>query len=80
MPLYEYYCTDCHQITEALRTISQADSPIECQHCHSPHTTRALSRFAAFSKSDGGNSHAISGTGGGCAGCSGSSCAGCGSH
>jgi len=28
MPLYEYYCADCDIKFEALRRISQADSPI----------------------------------------------------
>ena len=82
MPLYEYYCTDCRTKFEALRPMSKADAPIQCKQCESMNTARALSLFAAHTKSDlngapampagGGNG----GFGGGC-GCGGGGC-GCG--
>lgn len=35
MPIYEYECTQCGQITEAMQRFS--DAPLtECSHCHGP--------------------------------------------
>jgi putative FmdB family regulatory protein len=80
MPLYEYQCSDCLTRFEALRPMSKADDPIQCKHCESLHTSRAISLFAAFSKGGNGATQAISGTGGGCSGCAGGSCSTCGGH
>jgi putative FmdB family regulatory protein len=80
MPLYEYYCADCHTKFEALRSMNKADDPIQCKQCESMHTSRALSLFAAYSKGEGGTSRAVSGGGGGCAGCAGGTCSSCGGH
>jgi len=33
MPLYEYYCDNCSQAFEALRSIRESDSPSPCPHC-----------------------------------------------
>ena len=46
MPLYEYVCTKCDQITEALRSMDQADAPIVCDHCDDSQTKRIHSVFA----------------------------------
>ena len=74
MPIYEYYCEDCQKKFEALRSMSKADDPIECEYCEGLHTTRKLSLFAAHS---GGK--AIAGAGGAaCGTCAGGSCATCG--
>ena len=74
MPLYEYICQDCGTRFDTLRSIKDADVPIECTHCQSERTVRQLSVF--FAQSGG---KAVAGTqgGGGCAGCSGGSCASC---
>jgi putative FmdB family regulatory protein len=80
MPLYEYYCSDCRFKFEALRPMSKADDSIQCKHCESMHTSRAISLFAAFSKGEGGTSQAVAGGGGGCGGCAGGACSTCGSH
>jgi putative FmdB family regulatory protein len=77
MPLYEYRCADCHITFDKLRPMSQADAPIVCTACGSATTSRALSLFAAISKSSGGATQRVSGTGGGCGSCGASSCAGC---
>lgn len=71
MPLYEYFCSDCHNRFEALRPANQADAMIECERCQGLHTLRVLSVFAAVS-----NGQAMPGTSGGC-GCGGGGC-GCG--
>ncbi|MBP7786977.1 MAG: zinc ribbon domain-containing protein [Longilinea sp.] len=73
MPIYEYICQTCGHKFDALRSMKDADSPIECKNCHSEETRRALS--VCNCQSDG---HAISGSGGGCNGCSGGSCSHCG--
>jgi putative FmdB family regulatory protein len=78
MPLYEYYCTDCETKFEALRPMSKADDPIQCQNCEGMRTSRALSRFAAHIK--GGTSAATEhshSTKSGCGGCGGGNCGHC---
>jgi putative FmdB family regulatory protein len=77
MPLYEYYCTDCKIKFEALRGMSQADSPIACVRCEGMNTSRAISLFSAVSKGNGGESRSLGGKSG-CASCSATSCATCG--
>ena len=81
MPLYEYYCADCHTKFEALRPMSRADDLIECKNCEGVQTSRVLSLFAAHVKGEGGVSSNVAGNGGfggGCA-CGGGGC-GCGHH
>ena len=79
MPIYEYSCADCQEQFEKRRRMSQADDEIACPECGSVHTNRGLSRFAAFSKSNGGASHAVAGSSG-CAGCGSHSCGSCAHH
>jgi putative FmdB family regulatory protein len=66
MPIYEYFCSSCHTKFDALRPMSQADTPIKCEHCESARTARVLSMFFATS-----NGQPIEGagsaSGGGCA-------------
>lgn len=73
MPMYEYFCLDCRKITNALRPIRQADTPIRCHSCESERTRRKLSLVAA-TVSSANDSLTL---GGGC-GCGGA-CA-CGNH
>jgi putative FmdB family regulatory protein len=80
MPLYEYYCADCHTKFEALRSMSQADESIACRHCDSLHTSRVVSLFAAVSRGSDGQTQAVAGTGGGCASCSAQTCSTCSHH
>jgi putative FmdB family regulatory protein len=54
MPIYEYDCAGCDRTTEALRRMSAADDPIDCEHCGSAQTTRAHSVFAAGASQSGG--------------------------
>lgn len=77
MPLYEYYCPDCEIVFEALRSVSQADAPIACPRCTGREARRQLSRFAAMSKGNGGESRSVAGSGG-CAGCTATTCSSCG--
>lgn len=75
MPVYEYVCQDCGTKFDALRSMREADAPIDCLHCHSAHTSRHLSVF--FAKS-GGKVVAGTSSSAGCGGCAGGSCASCG--
>ena len=50
MPLYEYYCADCHETFESLRPMSQADNELPCKNCQSQRTSRTLSLFATHTK------------------------------
>ena len=66
MPLYEYYCSNCHTRFDALRPMSKADASIKCEHCESERTARVLSVFAVVGAASGGKP--VEGTtGGGCA-------------
>ena len=75
MPIYEYVCQDCGARFDVLRSMREADAPVNCKQCESDHTSRALSVFFAQS---GGRTVTVSNGGGGCAGCAGGSCASCG--
>ena len=35
MPLYEYYCDNCDNVFESLRSIAQSDQPAKCPKCGS---------------------------------------------
>jgi len=79
MPIYEYCCADCTKTFEKMRPMSQSNAEAQCPQCGSAHTCRGLSRFAAFSKGNGGTSQTVGG-GGGCAHCGSHSCGSCGHH
>lgn len=74
MPLYEYICKDCGAIFDIFRSFAQADDPLQCKHCASPHTQRKLATFFAQSE---GRSLAGSGESCNCGSCSGGSCGSC---
>lgn len=67
MPLYEYYCAECHDTFDALRPMNQADAPIQCKSCDSGRTSRTLSLFAAHTKGES-NPLPAPGNMGGCCG------------
>ncbi len=74
MPIYEYVCKACGHHFESLRSMKDADRPINCRKCESSETKRALS--VCYAQTDGRSvTHS---SGGGCSGCSGGSCASCG--
>jgi len=85
MPVYEYYCSDCHTKFEALRPMSAAGDPMECASCGTTkHVNRTLSTFArvgngsgieSFGGTESGGSASMPGAYSG--GCCGGSC-GCG--
>ncbi len=72
MPLYEYVCQDCGHRFDSLRSMKQADLPLECKKCSSLKTTRLISVF--FAQSEG---RSITATPNSCGGCSGGSCSSC---
>ena len=73
MPLYEYKCQDCEARFDALRAMSQADTPIACPKCGSENTGRMISLFSAI-----GGEGVIAGAGASCGSCTPSaSCASC---
>jgi len=73
MPIYEYLCQECGTRFETIRSMREADLPIDCQDCGSAHTERLISVFNAQS---GGR--VVAGGSSGCAGCSGGACSSCG--
>jgi putative FmdB family regulatory protein len=52
MPLYEYYCKDCHGIFEEIRQIRDASAPAPCPEC-AREAPRIMSSFSAFVMRDG---------------------------
>jgi len=76
MPIYEYGCPECKNKFEKMRPFSQSNEPAACPACQTE-SRRVFSKFACFSKSEGGVSAPVGG--GGCAGCSSSNCSTCGS-
>jgi putative FmdB family regulatory protein len=45
MPIYEYYCADCGNDFEVMRSVSRSDEPANCEKCGKP-AVRQLSNFA----------------------------------
>lgn len=74
MPIYEYICQDCQTCFEMIRSIQDADAPVQCIKCHGENVKRRVSLFNA---SSGGRS--LTGNSG-CEGCSGGSCNTCGGN
>jgi len=70
MPLYEYYCAECRNTFDTLRSMDKADAIIQCKHCESRQTSRLLSVFAAHSRGAASNAPAQApvAMGGGCCG------------
>ena len=52
MPLYDYRCSDCHQETEVLQSVS-APAPKACPHCGSPTLVKQLGSFGIRYNSSG---------------------------
>lgn len=52
MPLYEYYCKDCHGVFELLRPPREASDAQPCPECDSD-APRIVSNFEAFTFRDG---------------------------
>ncbi len=77
MPIYEYYCVDCHETFELMRSLAEADAEATCEKCGGTQTRRVVSSFAAFS-SEGGSRRAVAGSSP-CSGCGavGTGCASC---
>ncbi len=65
MPIYEYYCPDCHTEFEKLVKISEANVTPECPECGERHTQKKLSAFAMSGGSAGGSASVSSCGGGG---------------
>jgi len=51
MPIYEYECERCGERFECFRSITAADSELECPKCGSEHPKRVFSTFATGSSS-----------------------------
>lgn len=43
MPIYEYKCMDCGEVSEVLMGMGSRDEPAKCKHCGSDHVERILS-------------------------------------
>jgi putative FmdB family regulatory protein len=63
MPIYEYACQSCEHVTEALRSMRDADEPIACDKCGSVKTRRMHSVFATGGSSSDSHSLPMGGCG-----------------
>ena len=52
MPLYEYYCKNCHGVFEEIRQMRDASDPSPCPEC-GREAPRVMSTFSAFTMRDG---------------------------
>ncbi|MBF8267393.1 MAG: hypothetical protein HW388_901 [Dehalococcoidia bacterium] len=75
MPIYEYVCSTCRNRFEKLRPMASVEEAASCPDCGSP-AKKALSVFASFSRSAGGEMPAMAG-GGECAYAASGQCACC---
>jgi len=75
MPVYEYECPRCGEVTEAIRTMRNADEPVACEKCGHAQTSRKHSVFMTAAPRSGGGAGDFGPAmgGGGCG-------AGCGCH
>ncbi len=49
MAAYEFYCSECRTSFEVLRSMADADSPLQCASCGSAqHVNRVISTFAVL--------------------------------
>ncbi len=46
MPLYEYRCGDCQQITSVLVRTPTTDVQPTCEHCQSANVAKLISKFS----------------------------------
>lgn len=65
MPIYEYYCPDCHTDFEKLVRLSEANITPNCPECGEKHAQKKLSAFATSGGSTGSSAAASSCGGGG---------------
>ncbi|MFN8595852.1 MAG: zinc ribbon domain-containing protein [Anaerolineae bacterium] len=65
MPIYEYYCPDCHTEFEKLVRLSESNITPNCPECGEKHAQKKLSAFATSGGSTGGSVSASSCGGGG---------------
>ena len=73
MPIYEYVCEDCRHRFEKLQSMSFSGE-VKCPECGES-ARRAISVFAAVTRSADGEISSI--TGGGCSSCFGGDCSTC---
>ena len=43
MPIHEYRCLACGEVSEIFQGVGQQDDPVECKHCGSKELERVLS-------------------------------------
>jgi len=53
MPLYEYYCENCEEVFEALRSLSSSDNPVPCPKCDRDAERIMPTTFASMSRKEG---------------------------
>ena len=73
MPIYEYFCPDCQNKFELLRSVSQADNEAKCPTCKAT-GLRTMSKVLSRTRDGSG---AVGSGGGSCGSCSSSGCGSC---
>jgi putative FmdB family regulatory protein len=74
MPLYEFRCEKCDNVTERLCRVGANGKGLKCPKCGGGKMRRLMSIFSARTKGEGGGPTSV---GSSCAGCSSGNCATC---
>jgi len=53
MPLYEYYCENCDEVFETLRSLSASEEPATCPKCGGEAGRIMPTTFASMSRREG---------------------------
>jgi putative FmdB family regulatory protein len=77
MPIYEYHCSDCDVTFSKLRSMSNADAPVDCERCQGHNVKRGLSRIARVMSANGGSNSGQTAGSGGCGHCGSHDCGSC---
>jgi len=54
MPIYEYRCLGCGQVSEIFQGMGDKDDPLKCKHCGNEHLEKILSPSSFSVRSQGG--------------------------
>jgi putative FmdB family regulatory protein len=54
VPIYEWKCDDCKEVTEVDKKISEYNDPVDCGSCGSANTKRQIPSGTTFNLEGGG--------------------------
>jgi putative FmdB family regulatory protein len=54
MPIYEYFCNQCHKRFVLLQKVGASEENTVCTFCNSPNVKKLMSAFSSTGKLSGG--------------------------